>query len=679
MTDARLDVILGRLPTARPDDLQLLQELVDALRPRRADDGDAAVHALRSLIYLLQQHPHWQQALRRYLLGFLATRRQLHLYTDTGIYRNEGFFSAAWRSVVQRFFPDERRPERLRDVIGLVFDHPRDHLWLRAVPMSLWQELLQLLSPAEHEFIDERRRMTQEMLDAVQVLSYRISGIGLEPELVRNYPAIEDFESPFLTQNLAVRDYLESYAAALREQASDPLRPGGLTHEDDSHVRVLLGQCTDIISKIRKNAAREGVSISLTYLLERLCQCIERLQTLLDLLENREPILRQPRLVRFWLDLIEADQRSNSVRDLISRNTELIALQVTEHASRTGEHYVTGNRREYWLMLQSAMGAGFIVGFMALLKILTAKLKLAPLAEAFAFSMNYSFGFMLVHVLHFTIATKQPAMTASRLAASIHKGDEIDSLVQMIVSVFRSQFIAIIGNVCIALPTAWAIAALWSLQNGTHIVTPEKAQLMLRDINPIDSLALFYAAIAGVWLFLAGLISGYYDNKAIYARIPQRLRQRKTLRRLLGEQRLQRLSDYVERNLGALAGNFYFGIMLGSTGTLGYLLGLPIDIRHITFSAANFAYALVALDYKISWQVLLLSLAGVAGIGLTNLLVSFGLALTVALKARRVSLFIGRDLAIGLLRHFLRHPSHFFWPPRQTSDSEKRAPEPPNG
>ena len=84
-------------------------------------------------------------------------------------------------------------------------------------------------------------------------------------------------------------------------------------------------------------------------------------------------------------------------------------------------------------------------------------------------------------------------------------------------------------------------------------------------------------------------------------------------------------------------GNFFFGILLGTMGTLGYLLGLPLDIRHVTFSAANFATALVALDYNDQrgdwWR---LSVAGFLAIGTVNLLVSFGLALWVALRARKI-------------------------------------------
>ncbi len=63
---------------------------------------------------------------------------------------------------------------------------------------------------------------------------------------------------------------------------------------------------------------------------------------------------------------------------------------------------------------------------------------------------------------------------------------------------------------------------------------------LLHDIDAFHTPALFYAAIAGVWLFVAGLISGYYDNKALYTRMGQRVRQLRWLGRLLGIERRDR-------------------------------------------------------------------------------------------------------------------------------------------
>ena len=356
--------------------------------------------------------------------------------------------------------------------------------------------------------------------------------------------------------------------------------------------------------------------------------------------------------------------------------TILDIIRFTEHASKTGEHYVTHSKADYLLMLRAAMGAGLIIGFMALIKIGFAKLKAPPLVEAFLFSMNYSLGFMLVHVLHFTIATKQPAMTAAHIAEQIRESNggeaTVESIADLAIKVFRTQFVAILGNVCIAMPTAYVIALCGSWLYGGHWITPEKAQHLLHELDPLRSLALFHAAIAGVCLFLVGLISGYHDNTAIYHQIPERIAQLPWLRRLFGAARAQRLGDYLGDNLGGLAGNFYFGIMLGSIGTLGFILGLPIDIRHITFSAANFAYALVALDHQIGFDTALTSMLGIIGIGSVNLLVSFGLALFVALKSRGARFNQKGAFVREMGRRFLRTPGQFFLPPRNGNHAEQQ-------
>ena len=651
-----MEELLQRIAASDDIGLEPLRELIASLRPRHAKDAAHAADSVRALAFILQRQPILRDGLRRYLLRFIAGRKQVHLYSDTGIYANEGLLSAAWRRICQRLLPEARSPLVLRDAFSEIFERRDDIRWLRAVPETVWLELLEVLQCASGPELAERQRIATEVLDALLVLSYRISSIGLEPELVRNYPDIERFESPFLTQNVEMRAYVESHLLALRQPEQVAL--------DDKHLHVLLEQCTAIADQVLKNAQHEGISISLTYLLQRLRQSVARMYVLLELLEPDVKLQRQRQLLRFWLELVAAESRKHSVRDLFAHNTAVLALQVTEHAGRTGEHYVTSTRSEYWAMLRSGLGAGFVVGFMALIKIFAAKLHAPPLVEAFLFSCNYAFGFMLIYALHFTLATKQPAMTAAHIAASIHQQDDLESLADLIVRVARTQFIAIVGNVVLAFPTALAIAMLGFWATGSHWIPPDKAQHLLSDIDPWHSLALFHAAIAGVCLFLAGLISGYHDNKALYNRIPQRLRQLRGLQRLLGVSRLDRLAAYIENHLGGLAGNFYFGFMLGSMGTLGFLLGLPIDIRHITFSAANYAYALVALNFHLPWQTALNCALGVALIGLTNLLVSFFLALVVALRARQVKLSMGGHLLKHLAWRLLRHPTHFLWPPR---------------
>ncbi|HQR03127.1 MAG: site-specific recombinase [Proteobacteria bacterium] len=645
------------LPNAKPD-INSIRTLIAALRPRHAHDIELATRNLRALTYLLATRPHLAAALRNTLGTVIGTRRLVHLFTDVGILENQGFFGELWKRINHKWLPPKRNDDYLKDVFSLIFDHRDDWRWVCGVDDSVWAELLCALN-LRRSGKPLRDTVRRELLTAIQVLSYRITAIGLEPELVRNHPSIERFESPFLRQNAETIGFVGRYQAWMGDRRQ--------LREDSKQIDVLLDQCETVVEKIRRHAATDGVSISLTRLVLRLTQSIARMRLLLQLVD---PVgLQQTRTAGIGLfkTLVIADNAKWSIRNLFQTNTELLALQVTERASRTGEHYVTHSRAEWLDMFRSASGAGFIVGFMATLKVLAAKLALAPFGYALLYSLNYSFGFMLVHVLHFTIATKQPAMTAAAIATAIDQGrQKLQELVDLIICVLRSQFIAIIGNVALAMPTAYVIAWIWYFATGHHLAEGDKVARLLHELDPVHSLALPHAAIAGVCLFLSGLISGYYDNKAAYNEIPGRLAQLGWLRRLLGEKRMSRVAAYIGDNLGALAGNFFFGIMLGSIGTLGGFFGIPADIRHITFSSANFAFALVGAGHQLTAEQWILSLLGIVLIGITNLLVSFILALAVALRSRGIGFYRGGNLLLMVIRRFLRSPREFFLPPAQT-------------
>lgn len=662
-----------------------LADLVQKLRPAKPHQIDRATANVRTLTQLLQGNHSHAIALRHYLLRVFSTRHQTSLYTDTGILSSNGFFTELFQRLSYRMLPPAVDDRYLRDCLDQILPAKTDYLWISGVPAADWLALFDTLAIAaageDGDTAAQQKTMVQ-LLEAIQTLSYRISAMGLEPELIRNNPDLETFESPFLMQNVEVHHYLNGYARFLDGDAATP--------DDAKHLLVMLDQCETVVTKIRKNALRQGTSVALTYLLVRLTQSIDRLRKLLALVdvahdlpasipecgETAAPSARRGAALSLGLELVEAHNRKYAVRELFASNINLLARNVTENASRTGEHYVAENRSEYTAMFRSAAGAGFIIGFMAMMKILASYLRAAPLVEAFLFSMNYSLGFMLIHVLHFTVATKQPAMTASRIAAGLHSHDgrniDLDSLVELIVKVIRTQFVAVLGNVIIAFPMAYLIAWGYFYLQGQHLVTPEKAEHLLHDIDPFHSLALFYAAIAGVCLFLSGLISGYYDNKAVYAHIPARIAQLRWLHRLLGEARLRNFAGYIENNLGGLMGNFYFGILLGSMGTLGFLLGLPIDIRHITFSAANFAISLVGLEHYMTWQTAVISTLGVLSIGAVNLLVSFSLALFVALRARQARFTQWPALLKALLARFLAVPLDFFVPPKNVVEDKTK-------
>ena len=580
------------------------------------------------------------------------------LYAESGILTNPGFMSGLVRRLLGRLLPPAVDTDYLRDLVAEVFDHPQDHVWLSAVPREDWAALLDAIGVDGADFAPARRKCRHEALEAMRLDSVRLAALGTDTALLQYLPALARHESPFLAQMAEVRGFIEQHAEP------SPSSP------DDGHLEVLLCQCDEYVDTLRRRSREAGVGVNLVFLLARIEQILARLRELRELLVPQAPAAAgesHSREIEFFLRLVRQENRRNSVRDLFRGTTELLARRVTEQASRSGEHYITESRGEFFAMYRAAAGAGLIIAAMALVKILTAKLDLPPVWEAVAFSLNYGIGFVLIHVLHLTIATKQPAMTATTLAAALDGRDNretrLDVLADLAAEVSRTQWISIAGNVTICLLAAFAIAMTAGRFLGWDPVGADKAAHLLHDLHPWRSLALLHAAIAGVYLFLSGLISGYYDNQSLYHRVPERLRRVKPLRRLLGEARLARLSDYVEHNLGALAGNFLFGCMLGCTPIAGELLGLPLDIRHVAFSSANFAYGLNGLEFAVPVSTVVVSFAGVLLIGLVNLVVSFWLALKVALRSRGITPEQTRGLWARVLRRFLSRPRDFFWPP----------------
>ncbi|MEI7613359.1 MAG: site-specific recombinase [Betaproteobacteria bacterium] len=663
-----MEKLLSRFADPDTDPTDLFTQLIDQIRPANPTDSDTARRNLQALCFILGSRADLRAEVRGRLIALQQEFRHSQLYTLTGILPNTGFFSEIFRRIGHKFLPDILDPDLLRTFLRKVFHRPTDRHWVTGVGEETWLQLIEALH-FEESLPDHGDPVVpnavSEILRSLRVISYWIAASGMEPELLRLEPSLESHESPFVTQNIELIAYIDAYFTGWRKTET----PGN----DDKHLRVLFAQCREVIERVHKRAARSGTSIRLTYDLQRLQQLLRRGEHLLDIVENLrldpDGQSAYPAIVSLFACLVHDECERDNLRQHWRQNTELIALRVTENASAHGEHYITETRSEYGEMARSAMIGGCIIAFMACFKLLLGKAEMPPLTGALAYCLNYALGFCLIHIVHGSVATKQPAMTANAIASSIDaaggKLRNMDNLTHLIARTIRTQLIAILGNIVTAVPLAGLLVYAIFTLTGEHFASPEKASHLLEDQNIAHSGALIYAAIAGVCLFLAGLISGYFDNYAAYNRIPERILQLEWPKRLIGDYRLRRVSAYIGDNLGALAGNFVFGFLLGGTAIFGVLFGLPIDIRHVTFSSAFVGIAFVSFDFSMSLMTLLRAALDVAAIGLVNLTVSFALALNVALRSRKVAQTPWRMLAGATLRHLLQHPRDFFLPPKK--------------
>lgn len=643
------------------DTTAFLVALIAEIRPKDPSHHEEAAHAIQALCFTLHQHEDFAALLRHAILHTIQEKKSVSLFADSGIQTNHGFFAELFRRISHRILPDAVDTQYLKDVFGLMFNESSDAEWVCEVDDAIWKDLFAILQFHRAE-ATLKSKANKQLTDAIQVLSYRLSASGLESDLIKNHEHLENYASPFITQNVELHKLLS-------EQQ--------LTQADINHMHVMLDQCQQVTDRVRKGCEQTGTSIQLTALIQRIQQQIARLRQLLNIFIGVSHVAHTAHdthdvagnIVPLFKALVVAECEKNSISGHWQQNMELMALRVTENAGRTGEHYIAENRSQYFALVKSAMGAGLIITCMAVLKILITTAHLPPLTETILVSLNYGLGFVIIHVLHFTVATKQPAMTAATIAATIgesgSKIKSLDSLVKIVSQTISSQTSAVLGNVMVIIPFAMLMDWLIQYCTGHHFITTEKAHALLQSNDPLHSGAVIYGAMAGVCLFLAGLIAGFHDNLAAFNKIPERINALKWLKKGLGEVRLQSVSDYIRDNLGALAGNFYFGCLLGITSGLGVMLGLPLDIRHVTFVSAFFSFSVSALDFQITYAMLALALLGIVLVATANLLTSFFLALYVAMKSRKVRFEHWRIFTKTLLSRLNRHPNEFFLPPKE--------------
>lgn len=635
-----------------------LLDLCAKLRPDHFANVEMANKNMETLIYILEQNPESAKCVGEEVLRIFKNYSFVSFITESGFTKNESFMIQLRNILFEKILPESYDRDDILYIFEKLFYQHNDYEWMTLVSEDNWSKLFTVLGYEEFNTLDRQNHFLRQILNCIQVISIRINAIGISPEIIEKFPQLENFESPFMAQQHEIQHYIEEYFDEGFDRSVD--------NQHYRHILVLLDQCEEYVEMIKKRKHIFGVSFKLTNYLIRLNQNIKRLKKLLALITYRPETPKFSEEIHFFKVLIHNLKERKSFRYTINKNLELMAQQVIENTSQVGSLYITETFAEYMKMFLSSCGGGLIVGFLTIIKMMIYYMQLPFFGTAFFYSLNYSLGFILIHVTGSKLATKQPAMTASRLALAIDDKiddkEEIDDLVKMVRLIFRSQFISFVGNVLISFPVAFTLSWLYFTVSGQDLITDSKAQELIEELNPITSLSIFHAALTGFYLFLSGLLTGYYENFSYVSKLHLRIKDHPRLRKILPARFLIKFSFYIENNLGQLLGNFFLGIFLGTTSTFGKIIGLPLDIRHITFSAGNFGLAISKLGTSIPLDTFIISVVGIGLIGLMNFIVSFGLSLFVAIESKGSSLSRGKILIKRIFRLFLKNPFAFFIP-----------------
>lgn len=578
------------------------------------------------------------------------------LLTESGVPGNKGFLKELLRRLERRVLPEIETPDDLRSSIRKIFSAHDDYKWVNAIPNALWMRLFATVGIGD----GRQRHATTEWATSMRILSHHIASLGLQSEITQRLQRLDHARSPFLQVSEDVRAYIQG----IQQKAPEEV----LTAAVDRILHTIEA-CNAEVARFRAEKRLYGTSLRFTSLSYRLLKLLSRLERLLMLTITVQEEYRM-HLVFLFREVVEAEIKRDHLLPHIRESGDLLAVEVVGHAAKKGSKYITSGQRDFWMFFMASLGGGLIVAVFALLKLLMKSPEIPLGIQALMYGINYSICFVIIYLTGSALATKQPAMTASTLAHSLEENvgtRDLEKLEDLIVRVWRSQFISFAGNLLMALPVAFGLSVIFHRLTGETAIGPAASTAILEGINPLGSGALIYAAVAGVFLFLAGLVAGWVDNRNTYRQYPRRIANHPLVRSVFGPDRAKRVGAFWERNLGILAGNIFLGFCLGSTATVGEILGLPLDIRHIAFSSSEFGVSLEVLGASAPRQLIVPAAFGVLLIGLVNFLVSFGLSLSIALESRNVKFKSTRRLVGRLLRRMITSPLDWFFPPRRKS------------
>ena len=628
--------------------VRLLEWLRQAPREETAAGTPKAIVRLKHLLNVLERHPEHAWAFANVIGGVWNDVDAVALFAEVGFAPRMALWHEFLGRVRRRVLPGTTDTRDLADLFELLFGSEADEDWINAIDDELLARLGLLFSATP----DDGWRV--EARAAITVLVSHVHAAGLAGPLRVRMDARLVQDKPF-HQLPAAWEAVERAMAAGDAAALSPAA---------QYLRALLDRCRDAALSVPEHLEAHGVSVDLMFSVEQLTARLDRVEALLACLLSREP---QRELLRLVAGLVRVVHERRSLRTLFARHYSLLARKVAERSAETGEHYITRNRDEYRDMLRRAAGGGAIIAGTTLLKFLIAMLGFTAFWGGFWAGVNYAASFVIIHLLHWTVATKQPAMTAPAMADKlqhIDRDEGVEGFVDEVTHLVRSQVAGIIGNLALAAPLVLAVQGLCWLAFGAPLVGEKDAAYVLKSLNLFGP-SLLFAAFTGTLLFASSLIAGWVENWFVFHRLDSAIAWNPRIIGLLGQGRAQAWSRWWRANISGLTANISLGLMLGLVPSIGAFFGLGLEVRHVTLSTGQLAAAVGALGVGVMatwafWSCVIC----IVGIGVLNVGVSFLCAFKVAMRSRGIRLADRRRVYAAIRARLRRAPMSFLVPPK---------------
>lgn len=612
--------------------------------------GTPQAARIRHLLNVLDRNEEWKKRVARALRSLFRDTHALNLFLETGLSNQSSFGGELVERIQKKFLPEAPQENDLAYLFSKNFHNQADIEWFRLLDGATFKRIEDLF---RYDFSESEGAWHTLLADAEQallLLAIQVQGLGLSHQ-IRQRIEEKDFKKISFYQ---LARLIEKFVS-----------------ETDFELKAVLGAqidrkaeaCFATLTEVQEHLTEFGVSIQIVFQLDKIESLLKRIQKLSLILQHKD--LEPTIFIIFVETLIIENLAKKSVSCFLSESFSLMSRKITERTAETGEHYITRNKLEYTQMIKNALGGGFLTAFTTFLKFLIYALGLPAFLSAFLASLNYAVSFLAIHFCHFSLATKQSAMTAPALAAQMHEINDVkarDRLIDEIINIIRSQVAAVFGNVAGVVPTVILGCWIFELIAQRETLSYEKSLHVLHDFSILGPTPL-YAIFTGVLLWLSSLIAGWADNWFAYHRLTPAIAQNRRVVFIFGEARARALALFLKRNVVGMAGNISLGFLLGLTPAILQFIGIHLDVRHVTLSSGSIAAAMMSLPSNIlgTWDFWL-AVLGIVAMAFFNLFVSFYLAFMLAIRARKIQAPERGQIYKALFKRLLHHPSSLFWP-----------------
>jgi site-specific recombinase len=627
--------------------------LLDWVRGPRAGPAEAAASRVRLFLDALDAQPELQQRVRQWWQVLAETVDATALLADFGFAPRMAFISEFNERLRQKLLPATPETTDSAELFSLAMPRSGDAAWVAALDADTLGRLRDLITTASP--VTGLTLWQHELLEAINYCASQVRATGFAAELRQRMSAPAREMQPFHELPADVENFRAAFAATPRE----PLALEAAA----ARLRERLEACRHAAASVYPHLNEHGISVGLVFLLRQLRERVLRIRELMDGLISATPEASTARLVS---RLAAMGHERRSLRALFAANSSLLAAKVTERSAEAGEHYITRTPAEYRQMLWKAAGGGAATAVTTLAKFALATLGMAAFWGGFWAGVMYAASFVFIQLMHWTLATKQPAMTAPAMAAKLKDlaaPDAVEDFIDEVANLMRSQVAAVLGNVGMVVPCVIAISVVMQLASGAADHRRAEAHHVFESLTLLNPLTLIFAAFTGVLLFMSSLIAGWTENWFVLHRLDSAMRYNPRITSLLGADRAARWADFMRTNISGFASNISLGMMLGLVPPVLDFFGLGLQARHVTLSSGQLAAAAAAYGPEVlRMPQLWWCVAAIPLIGMLNLGVSFYFAFRLALRAHSVNRVDRLRIRRSILARWRRRPASFFLP-----------------